>query len=104
LEDIAEGRRCAGSLTDLWSTLIGSVCMEVERIGATRSPLVWVDTVLVPGGRIGALGDEGADVGACMAIEGTDIGAGGGGLVGFSGTNSGSIGESVCVAVDTSWV
>jgi hypothetical protein len=39
-----------------------------------------------------------------MAIEGTKIGAGGGGLVGFSGTNSGSIGESVCVAVDTSWI
>ena len=77
LEEMADGRRCGGSLTGLWSILIGSVCMPVDCAGAARSPVVCVDMVFVPGGRIAALGDEGADVGACIAIEGIGIGAGG---------------------------
>jgi hypothetical protein len=76
--------------------------MAIERIGATRSPVVCVDTVLVPGGRIGALGEEGADVGAWIVIDGIEIGAGGGALFGIPGEVSGSAGNSVWVAVDTS--
>ena len=60
--------------------------------------------VLVPGGRIGAFGDEGADVGAWMAIEGIVIGVGSGDFLGVSATASGSTIESVCVAVDTTSV
>jgi hypothetical protein len=83
---------------------IGSVCIPNVRMGANKSPDVCVDTVLVPGGRIGALGDEGAEDGAWIAIEGIEIGAGGGALLGSSGVSIVACSGSVCVDVDTTWV
>lgn len=83
-----------------WSIRIGSVCMPVDRTGEVRSPLVWVATVFVPGGRIGSLGDVGADVGAWMAIEGIEIGTGGGARLGGGGLAWGSSIVSVWVEAD----
>ena len=62
--------------------------------------------LFVPGGNIGSLGDEGVDVGACIAIEGIDIGIGGAARVGGASIgldtpldSTYSIG-SVCVVTD----
>ena len=51
--------------------------MPKERI-EIKSLAVCVPIVFVPGGKIGSLGELGAEVGAWIAIEGIEIGIGGG--------------------------
>jgi hypothetical protein len=70
-------------------------------MGANKSPVVWVDTVLVPGGRIGSLGEDGAEDGACIAIDGIAMDAGGEALLFSLGVSLGSSIDSVCVDIDT---
>jgi hypothetical protein len=106
LDVIAEGRRCGGSLIGRWSILIGSVCMPVVRTFDGRSAAdVCVEILFVLCGRIGSLGDGGADVGAYIAMDGIDIGTGGGARFGGDVEISAIVGGvsasgSVCVEMD----
>jgi hypothetical protein len=79
-------------------------------MGANKSPVVCVETVFVPGGRIGSFGEDGAEEGAWIAIDGIVMGGGGGVFVlsvgGSCGLSSicgfcGFSGASVCVEAET---
>lgn len=85
LDVIAEGNRCGGSLLKRLSIMIGSVCIPIVRMVERISIVVWVAALLVPGGNMGSLGEEGVDDGAWIAMEGMVIGTGGGARVGAAG-------------------
>jgi hypothetical protein len=78
-------------------------------MGANKSPVVCVETVFVPGGRIGSFGDDGAEEGAWMVMDGMVMGGGGvfllsvGGSCGLLsiGGSCGFSGASVCVEAET---
>ena len=54
----------------------------------------------MPGGRMGSFGEAGAEVGACIAIDGIKMGTGGGARFGVGGMLLGSSTVSVWVDAD----
>ena len=79
------------------STLISSVCTEIDLDGTGTCIETWQPASLKCWGRTGSRGVAGVEVGGCNWIDGTMMGGGGGARLGDGG---GGGGASVCVDID----